>query len=116
MSLTYTSAPEAIGHWIDNEAQTGGGRSQPVRARQVGSQHLHARAAIGQRPQPVLPAGDGESRHTGSGQQFHHGLTDPAGRAGNQRGAERVLGFRCHPHRVLPRTDAPAVLLTWEVT
>ncbi|MCB1918124.1 MAG: aldehyde dehydrogenase family protein, partial [Rhodocyclaceae bacterium] len=30
MSLTYTSAPEAIGHWIDNEAQTGGGRSQPV--------------------------------------------------------------------------------------
>ena len=30
MSLTYTSAPDTIGHWIDNEARTGGGRSQPV--------------------------------------------------------------------------------------
>ena len=120
MSLTYTSAPDTIAHWIDNEARTGGGRSQPVYdpahgrvARQVtlateaevnaavasaaAAQPAWAGTAPQKRARVLFKMRDLVERHTDDLARLitrEHGKTFPDAQGEVQRGLE-VIEFAC---------------------
>ncbi|MCB1906445.1 MAG: CoA-acylating methylmalonate-semialdehyde dehydrogenase [Rhodocyclaceae bacterium] len=120
MSLTYTRAPETIGHWIDNETRTDGGRSQPVYdpargqvARQVAlaseaevdaaiasavaAQHDWGATAPQKRARVMFKMKELVERHTDDLARLitrEHGKTFPDAKGEVQRGLE-VIEFAC---------------------